>query len=611
MERISMKKNLMELDWGECVIFCLDSSEWMRAEDYEPFSRWEAQCQATNAYIEEKAKRGENSCAIITTGGKRANCEISFTEEAYLVAGALTKVKVAGIHNHHGDALKLAQMMFNQRIQKKQKQRIVWFVGSPLEIGIEELYKIALKLKKNGIIVDILNFGEMSEEKTQKLQVFHKTLLKTQNCNLINCECGENMSEHLLNTIVMEPKWNYNPLTRSSNKKKGSDEEDLNEASILSLHKPQCRKAVLDRQRYKIISRQISIPITALSFSMKQSKLLIILHHPHSSRKLIGSFKAGTMKYNTTTKMVTPDKTKGELSLYLGGDSKYVFEWRDSAYKMKPLEIVVQPGVVEYKWIDTCTTGNVYLLEIHHPNSIIPSRYFFWNQESSSSVKDKEFWFIAKQSIDNYKEKPINHFPMSSVGEILSGVDAQSLLDSLSTHKLNIDPPKNMKETSKGMLSSSFSRKDSTRKLFRSFSYSDDGLPLLRPKSMDTDFIFKKKLIRKNIEPPKLEQSPKEELEEEKDTDKPPEAMLEMAAMKLRHLLGRTRQIPTNKEAKNLLPSVPVPLSGPTTTLQKIPISKAMENTETQADDLEPPDLVTTNIYDVLKRLHDHEEDNE
>lgn len=57
------------------------------------------------------------------------------------------------------------------RQNKNQRQRIIVFVGSPVEEDEKTLVKLAKKLKKNNIAVDVVNFGEEAEN-TTKLEAF-------------------------------------------------------------------------------------------------------------------------------------------------------------------------------------------------------------------------------------------------------------------------------------------------------------------------------------------------------------------------------------------------------------------------------------------------------
>lgn len=61
-------------------------------------------------------------------------------------------------------------MALKHRQNKNQQQRIIIFVGSPVKSNTDELVRLAKKLKKNNVAVDIINFGEA--ENTEKLEAF-------------------------------------------------------------------------------------------------------------------------------------------------------------------------------------------------------------------------------------------------------------------------------------------------------------------------------------------------------------------------------------------------------------------------------------------------------
>jgi len=62
-------------------------------------------------------------------------------------------------------------LTLKHRQNKNQHQRIVLFVGSPIETETQKMVQFGKKLKKNNIAVDIVNFGEESHN-TQKLEAF-------------------------------------------------------------------------------------------------------------------------------------------------------------------------------------------------------------------------------------------------------------------------------------------------------------------------------------------------------------------------------------------------------------------------------------------------------
>ena len=61
------------------------------------------------------------------------------------------------------------------RQSKNHKTRIIIFVGSPIDSDEKDLQRLAKKLKKEKVNVDIVNFGE-TEENTEKLTNFVSTL---------------------------------------------------------------------------------------------------------------------------------------------------------------------------------------------------------------------------------------------------------------------------------------------------------------------------------------------------------------------------------------------------------------------------------------------------
>ena len=67
-------------------------------------------------------------------------------------------------------SMSVAQLCLKHRINKHQKQRIVVFVSSIINASEEELEKLAQKLKRNSIAVDLVNICEESNKaKLQKV----------------------------------------------------------------------------------------------------------------------------------------------------------------------------------------------------------------------------------------------------------------------------------------------------------------------------------------------------------------------------------------------------------------------------------------------------------
>ena len=70
--------------------------------------------------------------------------------------------------------------MLKHRQNKNQRQRIIVFVGSPIEEDEKTLVKLGKKLKKNNVAVDVVNFGE-EQENEPKLKAFIEAVNSSDN----------------------------------------------------------------------------------------------------------------------------------------------------------------------------------------------------------------------------------------------------------------------------------------------------------------------------------------------------------------------------------------------------------------------------------------------
>lgn len=62
---------------------------------------------------------------------------------------------------------------------------------------------LAKKLKKNAIAVDVVCYGDISAEQTEKLQTFVTTLTNEDNSHLIVVSPGENISDKLIGSPII------------------------------------------------------------------------------------------------------------------------------------------------------------------------------------------------------------------------------------------------------------------------------------------------------------------------------------------------------------------------------------------------------------------------
>lgn len=89
------------------------------------------------------------------------------------------------------------------RQNRNQRQRIIVFVGSPLESDEKALVKLAKKLKKNNVAVDIINFGEEAEN-TSRLEAFINNVNNSDNSHLVTIPPGPHLlSDMLISTPII------------------------------------------------------------------------------------------------------------------------------------------------------------------------------------------------------------------------------------------------------------------------------------------------------------------------------------------------------------------------------------------------------------------------
>lgn len=57
-------------------------------------------------------------------------------------------------------------------MEKSQRQRIIVFSCSPIEEDEKTLVKLAKKMKKNNVSIDVIAFGDLESDQTKKLEAF-------------------------------------------------------------------------------------------------------------------------------------------------------------------------------------------------------------------------------------------------------------------------------------------------------------------------------------------------------------------------------------------------------------------------------------------------------
>jgi len=175
----------------------VDNSEWMRNGDYIP-TRMESQADAVNLICNVKTQQNpESTVGVMTSAGRCPEVLVTPTQDLGKILTALHNVKIIGSTNFVS-TIQVAQLALKHRQNKNQRQRIIAFVGSPLEDDQKELVKLGKKLKKNNVAIDVINFGETAENQ-EKLEAFIAAVNSGENSNLLTVPPGP----HILSDIII------------------------------------------------------------------------------------------------------------------------------------------------------------------------------------------------------------------------------------------------------------------------------------------------------------------------------------------------------------------------------------------------------------------------
>lgn len=151
----------------------VDNSEFMRNSDFLP-TRLQAQQEAVARVCNAKTRSNpENNVGLLTLS---ANPQVlaTLTSDVGRILSKLHQVQPKGEIDFL-TGIRIAHLTLKHRQGKNHKMRIVVFVGSPIDIEEAELVKVAKKLKKEKVNVDIVNFGE-DKHNEKKLEAFISTL---------------------------------------------------------------------------------------------------------------------------------------------------------------------------------------------------------------------------------------------------------------------------------------------------------------------------------------------------------------------------------------------------------------------------------------------------
>ncbi|KAJ1730559.1 proteasome regulatory particle base subunit rpn10 [Coemansia biformis] len=154
----------------EATVLVIDNSEWSRNGDYMP-TRYQAQIDAVRYLFGIKTNDNpENTVGVIANAGDSPQVLVSLTGDHGVLLKGMHGLGIRG-EAHFDIGIQIAQLVLKHRANKYQKQRIITFAASPIDADEKALVRLGKKLKKNGVSIDVVSFGENAANE-QKLAAF-------------------------------------------------------------------------------------------------------------------------------------------------------------------------------------------------------------------------------------------------------------------------------------------------------------------------------------------------------------------------------------------------------------------------------------------------------
>ena len=172
----------------------------MRNGDFVP-TRLQAQQDAVSMVCHSKTRSNPENNVGLLTMSPAPQVLTTLTTDVGRILSKLHAVSPTGEVNLL-TGIRIAHLALKHRQGKNHKMRIVVFIGSPLSVDEKELVKLAKRLKKEKVNVDIVNFGEEATN-TELLTSFIKILEGT-GSHLVTVPPGPHLSDALITSPVIQ-----------------------------------------------------------------------------------------------------------------------------------------------------------------------------------------------------------------------------------------------------------------------------------------------------------------------------------------------------------------------------------------------------------------------
>ncbi|VDK78691.1 unnamed protein product [Litomosoides sigmodontis] len=187
----------------ESTMICVDNSEWMRNGDFAP-TRLQCQQDAVNLVLQCKLRANPENAVGLIAMADTVEVLTTLTQENGKLFMKLHQVEPKGASNFI-NAIKVAHLALKHRQNRNHKMRIVVFIGSPIDhLNSAELSKLAKKLKKEKVQVDVVCFGEADSTDSEIMGQFIETLngKEGSGSNLVVVPASSSLTEALVSSPI-------------------------------------------------------------------------------------------------------------------------------------------------------------------------------------------------------------------------------------------------------------------------------------------------------------------------------------------------------------------------------------------------------------------------
>ncbi|KAI5304996.1 hypothetical protein KEM56_005533 [Ascosphaera pollenicola] len=145
----------------------------------------------------------QNAVGLMSMGGEGPEVLSTLTPELGKLLEGLHRTKIAG-RTHFSSSIQVAGLALKHRQERAQRQRIVVFSCSPIDEDEKSLIKLAKRMKKFSVAIDIVGFGDMDDDTRKKLELFHENVDAGGSSTLAIVPPGPNLlSDQLLGTPIL------------------------------------------------------------------------------------------------------------------------------------------------------------------------------------------------------------------------------------------------------------------------------------------------------------------------------------------------------------------------------------------------------------------------